>query len=59
VAAQIGRGEGHDHLVSGPGPDLVIASGAPVRLRGLVRLHVPHFDLGGRGIARRRHVSGA
>jgi hypothetical protein len=49
VPAQIGRVDGHDDLMAFAGADLVIASGTPVRLRRLVRMDVPDFDVVVRG----------
>jgi hypothetical protein len=47
VPAQIGRVAWHDDLVSFAFADLVIASGAAVGLRRLVRMHVADFDVVG------------
>src|SRR5262245_21357280 len=44
VAAQIGLLPRYDDLVPFAGADLVVAPGAAVGLRGLVRLHMPYFD---------------
>jgi hypothetical protein len=38
------RGERHDDFVAFAGPDLMVATGAAVRLHGFVRLDVPHVD---------------
>jgi hypothetical protein len=40
-----GRGARHDHLVPFAGADLVVATGTSIRLRSLVRLHVPDLDV--------------
>jgi len=44
VAAQIGRVEGHDHYVADPAGDLVVATGARVRLVRLIGLDAPDLD---------------
>src|SRR5690242_18021298 len=44
VPAIVGRVERDHDLVSLAGADLVVATRTAVRLVGLVRLHVPHFD---------------
>jgi hypothetical protein len=49
VPAIFGRVERDHHFVPFARADLVVATGAPVRLVGLVRLHVPHFDPAGLG----------
>jgi hypothetical protein len=45
VSPQIRRVDRHDDLVALAGTDLVIATGAAVHLRRLVRLHVPDLEL--------------
>ena len=48
MAAVLWRVERHHDLVTFALADLVIATGAPVHLVGLVRLDVPYLDLVGR-----------
>ena len=45
MASQVGRLAGHDHHVTGPGPDLLLATGTDVGLGGLERLHEPNLEL--------------
>ena len=44
VAAEVGRGEGHDHEVAGAGLDVAVAARAPVALGGLVGLDAAQLD---------------
>jgi hypothetical protein len=45
VAPQVGRLAGHNHHVTGPGSDLLLAAGTEVGLGGLERLQEPHLEL--------------
>jgi hypothetical protein len=47
VAPILGTGAGDDDLVTLTRADLVVAARAPVRLDGLVGLHVAHVDRAG------------
>jgi hypothetical protein len=49
VPAQIGRVAWHDDFVPFAFADLVVATGAAVGLRRLVRMHVANFDVVGCG----------
>jgi hypothetical protein len=43
VTAEVGSVDRHHHLVAGAGLDLVIATGTPVTLGRLIRLHVTNL----------------
>jgi hypothetical protein len=45
MSTQVGRRTRHDDLMTDPGRDLVIASGAAVRLRCLVGMYVLDVDV--------------
>jgi len=44
VAAQVGGVERNDHDVADPDGNVLVAAGAEVRLRGLVRMDPPDLD---------------